>query len=185
MNKSQLRKKLLQHRRSLSKSEVKTASEFCCLQLLQLDHFKQAKNIAVYFAINNEIDLALFIDEAIKKNKTLYLPCLADQQLIFRHYQPDQPLIKNKFSIFEPSRTAKIMFPENLDLVITPLVAVDKKGYRLGMGGGYYDRSFAFLKNQKKIKPTLLGVAYDWQIIDSVDHNHWDICLDQVLFKTP
>ena len=84
MNKSQLRKKLLHYRRTLTKDEIKIASEACCIQLLQLKSVQASQNIAVYLSINHEIDLTFFINEALNKKKTLYLPCLDNQHLILR-----------------------------------------------------------------------------------------------------
>jgi 5-formyltetrahydrofolate cyclo-ligase len=99
--------------------------------------------------------------------------------LIFVKIDKKTQYKKNIYAIPEPIYTAKdIISSEDLDLVIMPLVATDKEGNRMGMGGGYYDRSFAFKKDKKTNYPQLLGFAYDFQLISSIYPEPWDVPLD-------
>ena len=83
--------------------------------------------------------------------------------------------------ILEPQDKAKKILAEDLDLVITPLLAFDAKGHRLGTGGGYYDRSFAFLYSNMKKKPLMIGLAYSFQAAECLPTDPWDIALDGVI----
>ena len=146
--------------------------------------FKNSQTIAGYFSVNNEINPQPLLELAWQKNKTCYLPVVADKLLQFHLYQPNDHLRKNHFDIPEPT-SEKIINPQELDLILVPLVAVDQQGTRLGMGAGYYDRTFSFLLNNPKVnKPYLVGLAYDWQIVEKIDVEEWDVPLDAVVTET-
>jgi 5-formyltetrahydrofolate cyclo-ligase len=107
--------------------------------------------------------------------------------MAFFSYYPGDLLIKNHYGILEPDpKNSKICSPENLDLVLVPLLAFDNQHNRLGMGGGYYDKTFAFLKNSKNLetkipsKPYLLGLAYSFQYQTKLPLESWDIPIDDV-----
>jgi 5-formyltetrahydrofolate cyclo-ligase len=123
--------------------------------------------------------------QAWKAGKTVYLPVLVNdppQSLRFAPYRPGVPLQRNRFNIPEPdSPITDELMPDQLDLVLTPLVAFDLTGTRLGMGGGFYDRSFSFLLNHGSIekRPYLLGLGYEFQKATEVlVREGWDVPLD-------
>lgn len=102
------------------------------------------------------------------------------QKLWFAKFSPTDKLAYNRFGIPEPVRR-RLIKPCALDLVLTPLVAFDCNGHRVGMGGGYYDRSFAFLRRRHHWrKPRLLGLAYELQKLARIIPNDWDVPLDAV-----
>jgi 5-formyltetrahydrofolate cyclo-ligase len=121
--------------------------------------------------------------EAIwQANKKCYLPLLSQENhLQFALYQPNDELSTNQFGIPEPLAAAEKISAEQLDLVIMPLVAFDFFGHRLGTGGGYYDRTFAFKQNTETSKPFLLGFAYAAQQALLLPFEQWDVLLDGVV----
>lgn len=144
--------------------------------------FRSAKNIACYIAVDGEIDLGPTIQIALKMGKKVYLPVLMPyryNRLWFAAYSSGMAMSPNRFGIPEPEMVARQRTSNlTLDLVLTPMVAFDGKFNRLGMGGGYYDRTFAFLRHRKHWKrPFLLGVAYSFQETTSIVPNNWDVPL--------
>lgn len=182
-NRQQLCQQFKLQRQSLSYETQQVAAEQLTQPLIANHIFQSAKHIAAYMAFNGEISPALIIEIALQQNKTIYLPALADNdQLIFVRYHPDELLALNRYQIIEPiARADNIISAEKLDLVLMPLVAVDNSGNRLGMGKGYYDRTFAFLQHQQRpTKPCLVGLAYEWQIVSDLSAENWDIKLDLI-----
>ena len=121
--------------------------------------------------------------EAIwKANKKCYVPILIEgMALDFVRYEQGDKLRPNKFYILEPEEVSRRVAPEKLDLVVTPLVAFDLHGHRLGTGGGYYDRTFAFMHADQYKKPLLIGLAFAKQQADSLPIDPWDIKLDGIV----
>jgi len=113
--------------------------------------------------------------------KQVYLPVLHpfEKKLQFARYFPDSILVNNRFQIGEPAvAAAKRVKPINMDVVLTPLVAFDKAGHRIGMGGGFYDRSFAFLKRRRFwLRPLLIGCAHQFQELKKIQTQAWDMPL--------
>ena len=180
-----LSKELRQHiraqRNALSKAESQRAAYDLAQRIAELPVFMAAENIAGYVANNGEIDPAPILERALTLNKCVYLPVLQGKQepMLFAPYRPEIKLKPNRFGILEPDvPSATMLFPKQLDLVITPLVAFDQSGNRLGMGGGFYDRTFAFLKQSPyPSKPCLLGVAYELQKVTELLSQPWDVPL--------
>jgi len=129
------------------------------------------------------MDLTPLIERAWSLRKKIYLPVLAplnSGKLWFVRYEPHSRMVRNEFGIPEPVVDHRQRIPARaLDLVLTPLVGFDSQGNRLGMGGGFYDRSFAFLKLRKHLKkPRLIGIAYECQRLDRLKSEAWDVKLD-------
>jgi len=102
------------------------------------------------------------------------------QRLWFARYTPGDALAANRYGIPEPV-VRELIKPWALDLILTPLVAFDTTGHRIGMGGGYYDRSLAFLHSRQHWqKPCRLGLAYEFQKQVMIEPNPWDIPLDGI-----
>lgn len=142
--------------------------------------FKDSEHIACYFAQENEFDCTPIIHAVWRAKKKCYLPLLLKNSLEFGIYEKNTPLRLNRYNIAEPDVASN--FPKDqLDLVCMPLVGFDLDGHRLGMGGGYYDRTFEFIRDQHVAKPFMLGLAYEAQRLPRVPVESWDIPMDGVL----
>lgn len=143
--------------------------------------FKNSQSIACYFAQDSEFDCTPIIKAIWRAKKNCYLPILSkSQSLSFGAYESDTILKKNRYHIPEPDTSW--YFPlEQLDLVLLPLVGFDLQGHRLGMGGGFYDRTFQFLRGKTTPKPFMLGLAYELQKIEHIPIDPWDVSMDGVL----
>lgn len=150
-------------------------------QLLKMDYFQKAHSIALYYAILGEVSTEFILHHALLKHKACYLPVLKKDHLEFMRVTPATNFKKNRFGIFEPVfDKSQTIHPATLDLALVPLVAFDAKCHRLGMGGGYYDRTFHF-KHKHNNKPKLVGLAYDFQHVRQVPRTHSDVLLDEVI----
>lgn len=178
-----LRKKLREHRAKLSLHDQTVASQKITQLLIHNPHFQKSQHVAAYIAINQEVDPELIIKAAWESHKDCYLPVLQAKKLMFSLYKKNMPLIKNQFNIPEPPLSSEsIIEPGHLDVVLVPLLGFTKNGERLGMGGGFYDRSFSFLLNGiRPAKPYLIGLAYEWQKLESFESSAWDVPLNAVI----
>lgn len=166
-----LRSKMLEKRKLLTTHQVNEAS-YSLLQNLN-DILSPAKNIAIYHAYKNEISLEQTIQYLLDSHKNVYTPIAYRSSRIMR-FDLVNELSKNTVFADENYNYQKEIECYNLDLILLPLVAVDSAGYRLGQGGGYYDSTF-----EKRNPNTILcGVGYQWQHVNSVPHDKFDIKLD-------
>lgn len=180
--KKQIRAQMRTQRRLLSDDLRKVYSRKLCQQLVKTYTYQAAKNIALYLPNDGEISLRLLINLAWLANKNVYLPVVkSNQDMEFAKYKRGDKLDRNKYHIQEPQKKAARIQIQDLDLVLLPLVAFDKQGNRLGMGGGYYDRAFKFKRYRKKIKPILFGVAYHFQYCDTLPTENWDIGVNAII----
>ena len=123
---------------------------------------------------------------ALARGKQVYLPVLVPlrrPRLLFARYTPDTPMALNRYGIAEPDIPHHCLLPPRaLDLVITPLVAFDAALNRLGMGGGYYDNTFSFLRRRQAWRhPRLVGIAYQCQQTRRLAAAPWDVPLDAIV----
>jgi 5-formyltetrahydrofolate cyclo-ligase len=142
--------------------------------------------IAVYHARGREADLSQVIAIARRRGCTLYLPTIIRRRtgaMDFVRFESHTRLRRNAFGIREPDPTATQRIAlRHLDLVLVPLLAVDAQGWRLGSGGGFYDRRLHRLRMQRRWRrPRLIGVAYEFQRVAHVSHEPWDVPLDAVI----
>jgi 5-formyltetrahydrofolate cyclo-ligase len=177
----QLRLPFIAQRLQLTTSQQQSASKLIAEHVIQTVYFQQSHNIAFYLAAKGEVDPGIILQEALEKDKTCFLPILHPQQhnhLKFGRYEQGAPLAANDFGILEPTGKVACIEPSLLDLVITPLVAFDVHGHRLGMGGGFYDRTFAFKHANPHRQPLLMGVGYHFQRCLELPTQSWDVPLD-------
>lgn len=178
------RKSIRALRRQLDPEQQRQAARQLNKHLASSLLFIRSKHIAFYLPNDGEIDPTPLMERAWQQKKICYLPVLAprDKKLLFVPYNRDDELRFNQFGIPEPLlQPHKVRPAWTLDLVITPLVAFDLQGNRLGMGGGYYDRTFAFMqRSNKPKKPRLLGVAHAFQQSETLPHQAWDIPLTAI-----
>lgn len=166
-----LRRQLRQTRRSLSPTEQRLAARALYRQLAQHPLFRRARSIALYLSNDGEIDPGLLLQEAWRRGKDVYIPCLSRwpaSHLLFQKISSGEALQANRFRIAEPlANPARQRKCWTLDLILLPLVGFDEFGGRLGMGGGFYDRSLANLMRRKDWRaPVLLGLAHECQKVD-------------------
>lgn len=179
-----LRQRLRQRRRAMVGEAARRSAAAVAAQLLQLDIIRRAEHIAGYLTNDGEIALDHAFQQFWGLNKRTYLPIVQGQRLAFAPYGPNTPLRANRFGILEPDLSSEHwLTPPELEVVLTPLVGFDHQGRRLGMGGGFYDRSFAFLQSAPEPlpAPVLLGVAYECQRVEALPLRPWDIPLAMII----
>ena len=177
-----LRRQLRQARRDLTALEQKSAARALYRQLAQHPLFRRARTIALYLPSDGEIDPSYLLQEAWRRGKAVYIPVLSRwpaTRMLFQQVKPDEPLQRNRFRIAEPAANpARQRTCWTLDLILLPLVGFDEQGGRLGMGGGFYDRSLACLTRRKDWrKPVLIGLAHDCQKVDQLALSRFDVPL--------
>lgn len=183
----QIRQTIRQRRQHLSQAEQHKAAHDLVIQFSQHAAINQAKNIALYLHNDGELSTQKIIDWCWQHNKRVYVPILhpfSHHQLIFTELTPTTPLIKNKYGIAEPKLNVLHIIPYlQLDVVCSPLVAFDLQGNRLGMGGGYYDRTFAQhdVASSNQTVPYLLGLAHTCQQYDGLPIAPWDKPLQGII----
>lgn len=142
---------------------------------------RPASDISAFLAIGEEIDPMPLMRRLWTQGHATGLPVMVGKArpLVFRAWREGEPLREVKWGIREPVDTARVMIP---DIVLVPLLAFDARGYRLGYGGGFYDRSLAEIREQKPV--VTIGLAYDELEVDAVPHDHYDERLDWVLTQS-
>ena len=179
-----LRERLVAMRRALPVPARIGAAEALAHRLLALPFAPKGGYVAGYWATNGEIALHAW-QVQLPGDCRYCLPVLHDDgRLRFAPWRPGESLVTNRFGIPEPDvEPAALLEPEAMALVAAPLVGFDQTGHRLGMGGGWYDRSFAFRRLQPA-PPWLVGAAFDEQQVDALAAESWDVPLDAVCTPT-
>ena len=145
------------------------------------DRFGHPGYVAGYWAVDGELPLhALQIK--LYPGQVWCLPCVHENGTLgFAPWRSGDGLATNRFGIPEPDvPQGAWLRPEEMHLVLVPLLAFDAVGHRLGTGGGFYDRSFAF-RITAPAPPRLVGVGYGFQQVDALGAEHWDVPLDAAL----
>ncbi|MCV2403894.1 5-formyltetrahydrofolate cyclo-ligase [Marinomonas sp. C2222] len=182
-SRQQLRQQLRQARRSLSTTEQANAAKHLVKQFqdnLQplLINSPSPKKVALYLANDGEICPQYLCEFFWQSKIQTYLPVIDNQELKFAVYTESSQWQSNQYGIKEPVAT-EYLSPHDLDLVFLPLVGFDKQGGRLGMGGGFYDRTFANKKVHEE--PLLIGLAHNCQQVDELPIESWDVPLQAIL----
>lgn len=183
-----LRQSLRQARRSIpSRQQLKHARRL--ISVLRRDFsFQCARRVAAYWPADGELDPRPLMKQAIKRGKAIYLPVLkrgAKAQaasLRFARYLPGRRLRENRFGIPEPTlRGRELRGARQLDVLLVPLVGFDADGNRIGMGGGFYDRTLAYLNGRRHWRrPRLIGIAHECQRLARIEPRPWDVPLGAV-----
>ncbi len=180
--KNALRSKCRQARADLTDAIREKAEAHICDTVTRAGYFRRSRIVGCYLPSDEEVDTWPIIARAFSMGKQVYAPVLRKNgSMGFREVNANSSLSPNQFGLLEPQE-GEFIDPHRLDIVITPLVAFDASGNRIGMGGGYFDRCFSFLKTRKIwLHPKLIGVAFDCQRVKEISPNPWDIELFRVI----
>lgn len=174
-----LRRRLRDQRRALPAPARIAAAEGLAAHLLAMPELPVTGYVAGYWASDGEIGLHVF-QLRLPAGLRYCLPVLHGDVLRFAPWRAGDPLVTNRYGIPEPDiEPSSALDAREMAVVVTPLVGFDARGHRLGMGGGWYDRSFAFRRAQAA-PPLLVGAAFAQQQLDAVDAADWDVPLDAV-----
>ena len=183
-NNSTIRTRKRQLRNQLSHLQQTSHAMGLANQVCRQPSFLYSNRLACYLANDGEIDPEYIIRTAWRLRKQVYLPVLSPFQskLYFAPYKAGMAMHINRFGIAEPACSPSAWVTAwQLDLMLLPLVAFDENGNRLGMGGGFYDRSLAYRQSRtRSIRPKLIGLAHELQREERLAANSWDIPLDMI-----
>ncbi len=178
------RRELRQRRRRLSAAQQRRAGAQLARVVRCRLEFRRARRIAFYLASDGEIDPGRLLALAQATGKACYLPVLhplGHNRLHFARYRHGQRLARNRYGIPEPRLHTRHGTPAwALDIVFLPLVGFDRRGHRLGMGGGFYDRTLAFKHHRHAPRPLLIGLAHSLQELGTIVAQPWDVALDAI-----
>jgi 5-formyltetrahydrofolate cyclo-ligase len=182
---AKLRQQLRAARTNLTAKEQRLAADGVARQVCRSRYFRTSKRIACYFAADGEIATDALVERIWQTGKACYMPILTyliGERLWFAPVTPDSKFVANRFGILEPLATSRsLLDARELDLVLMPLVGFDNTGNRIGMGGGFYDRTLAFMHHRHRWhRPRLMGLAHALQQTDPLSTNPWDVPLDAV-----
>lgn len=175
--KNKLRKKLLLKRKKLSKEYIKKSDELIYQKLILLEEYKNAKNIFCYVSMNEEVSTINFLRKVLLDNKRLFVPlCLQKGMMEAREIKNLNELKEGKFGILEPSEKSLKIDINDIDFSVIPCISVNKRGYRLGYGGGYYDKFF----ENKSLKSTYV-ICRGKMIYDNIPIETHDLIFENIL----
>lgn len=181
MDKRSLRSDILNKRKSLSKEDVNGKSSAISKLLFSTEAYKGSKYIMCYIDFRNEVKTEDIIKTSLKEGKNIIIPIsvVETRQLILSQLLDyDKELESGTYGILEPKKEfIREVTPELIDLVLMPGVAFDRRGYRIGYGGGYYDR---FLTRIDKSVPKI-ALAFDLQMVPHVIEGRYDIAVDYII----
>jgi len=182
-DRSELRRQLRAQRAQLDARARLSAAETLVTTLEQLPEFLVDSRIAGYWAVGGEMPLHAAYASLRAREQHYFLPLVtAANDLQFAVWRAGTDVQANRYGIPEPVVSADaLLAPAELDLVLVPLLGFDRRGNRLGSGAGFYDRSFAFLRDaQRPARPVLVGIGYHFQEVPQIAVETWDVPLDFV-----
>ncbi|MCL4781357.1 MAG: 5-formyltetrahydrofolate cyclo-ligase, partial [Gammaproteobacteria bacterium] len=182
-SKSQYRRQLLAQRRALTPGQIQRAATQVAARVWRLPVLARSRRLALYFPVSGELDCMPVIRGAWRRGRRVYLPVLSGDGLLFAPFARDSALTTNRFGIAEPAcGDDELCSARDMDVIFAPLLGFDADGYRLGMGGGYYDRTLAFLAQRRHFcRPHFIGLAYEFQRINAVPRQKHDVQLEAVV----
>ena len=173
MDKVQLRRQFLQQRRSLPPKLWQEKSDRLCQNLISLPLFQSAKTILGYFSLHQEPDLSNLFTSSV----TWGFPRCVGQNLAWHRWSVGDTLQIGPYGIAEPEPDSPPLFPSDVDLILVPAVACDRRGYRLGYGGGYYDRLFA---DPLWANIPTIGIVFEFAYLSDLPVEPWDMTVSLV-----
>lgn len=182
-DKGQMRRLILKQRRSLSQKVWQEKSYLVCDRLESLSLFQKSRTILAYFSFKQELDLSSLFN---KGQRNWGFPRCVGSSLHWHCWQPQDKLILNSYGIQEPHPQAPKISPATVDLILVPAVAIDRFGYRLGYGGGFYDR---FLNSPEWVEKPTVGIVFHDAYLPQLPRDPWDrklhyICTEFICHRT-
>lgn len=183
--KRELRRDRLRARTELHPDERECASEIITEKVIRSAFFQRSRLLGCYLSLPSEVDTWRIISRAWRMKKRIFAPVTSrNRMLVFRELTPESTLVRDDFGLTMPAAGEEIA-ARKLDLVLTPLVAFDENSQRIGMGGGYYDRTFSFLRGRRLLlRPKLVGLAFACQEVSAIVASPWDIRLFSVITES-
>lgn len=183
MDKRQLRQMIISKRTTLSLQMRQNAESAIYKHLFELDTFKRSQIISSFVSFRDEIEMKTINEKILSEGKTLVLPFIdmTTKSMTFHIVNALKELELNSFGILEPNPKHHYQIENSaIELVLTPGVAFDQRGYRLGYGGGFYDRFFS------QIEKTIpkIGIAYDIQMVVALDVEAYDLPVTQLITES-
>lgn len=183
-SRQQIRQAVRQRRRLLTPEQQAYFAQQVCEGVMTHPKVLQADSVAIFLSFDGELDTSPLIQQLWQQGKRVYLPVLHPFRaghLLFLRYAPDTELVRNRLKIMEPRLDVRQVLPlPQLDILLTPLVAFDHQGQRLGMGGGFYDRTLQYRRHTDS-GPYPMGLAHDCQQVDELPVESWDIPLPEII----
>ena len=181
-SRKKIRQKIRQLRHNLTPQQQQSATEQVLNRLTQHPKIQTARHISLFISFDGEINTRPIVEAFWQQKKSVYLPVLhpfSRGNLLFLHYTPQTTMVAHPFGLVEPKLDVRHVLPvAELDVIITPMVAFDVRGHRLGMGGGYYDRT---LEHWQRNQTYPIGIAHDCQRVDLLPSEDWDIPLPEII----
>ena len=178
----QIRNEIRRRRKALSSAEQQLAAQQAAQQAVSFPPITQANKVALFLSVDGELNTRPLIELLWQSGQQVYLPVLhpfSAGNLLFIRYQPETPLRPNRLRIPEPGLDIRQMATlDELDVILVPLVAFDAHGQRLGMGGGYYDRT---LQRWQQHGCLPVGFAHHCQQVGELPVADWDIPLPALI----
>lgn len=174
---------LRRERAKLPKEALATAAQSLLAQFNALsDRPKTGQKVSGYIAIRGEMDVMPILQQLHQIGCHVYLPILEGENMYFAPWHPDIEIEKKGMGLLEPVHDLNERIEgAELDWVLSPLVGFDAQGNRIGQGGGFYDRTFAFKQKSPEQSPKLIGIAHELQHLEAIESNPWDVRLDAIL----
>jgi 5-formyltetrahydrofolate cyclo-ligase len=182
--KGSLRKELRARRRALTPEEHALRSRLAASAITRLPAFRAGARVAIYLPFDGEVNTAALLIAAERRGVHVYVPVVSDvSHRRMRFYPVTGRTRRGTFGISvphaTPGRPHRLLPPRWFDLVVVPLVGIDRHGRRLGMGLGFYDRAFGFRRQRRHWRgPLLVGLGFECQRVQSVHPKPWDLALD-------
>ncbi len=168
---------MLAYRKSLSAAEAEAMSTAIQKTFMASREFSEAKTIALYAAVHNEVDTAHVLAQALTDGKSVLLPVVCGDGLDFRQINGLMSLRRGAFGIMEPDDGCIVREPGEADVIVVPGVAFDLAGRRVGYGKGYYDRVLHSLEGMGK----LVGFSYELQLVADISSEPHDVTMDMIV----
>lgn len=174
MNKKDLRQHIRVLKRTYEPSTLMKLSEQVCREVLSMEEWERAHYILLYYALADEVDTSVLLDEALRMHKQVLLPVVVGDDLVLRRYESRDSLKEGAFGILEPQGATFTEY-NKIDLAIVPGMAFDADGHRLGRGKGYYDRLLPRLSSCR------VGICFPFQLLPNVPSEAHDVLMDCVV----